>query len=115
MKSLTESILSSNNVSLITIFKNLAKRDSDDECEELNNCWKMLHLDIPNYKWDNIQMLNLYEYVDSTHGGIIYILYEKGNISYIIFSSCCDKSYKEKVVKTLKLKKDMKENTYIIK
>ena len=116
MRSLSESILSSNNVSPVSIIKNLVKQDSTDDCEELNDCWKMLHLDIPDHKWDNTPRFDCYCYEDPDQTPVIWVFYStRNNIPSVVFSPVCKESYKEKVVKTLKLEKDKKDNSYIIK
>ena len=115
MISLKESILSSNNASPIIRIKNLIKHDSTDDCEELNDCWKMLRLNIPGHKWDNSPRFDFYSYEDPNQSPVIWVFYNTRNkIPSVVFSKVCDESYKEKVVKALKLEKDKKDNSYII-
>ena len=116
MKTLKESILSSNNASPIIIIKNLIKHDSTDDCEELNDCWKMLHLDIKDHKWRNMPRFDFYSYEDLNQSPVIWVFYNTRNkIPSVVFSKNCEETYEEKVVKTLKLEKDKKDNSYIIK
>lgn len=119
LDSYNESILSSNNTSPIIIIKNLIKHDSTDDCEELNDCWKMLHLDIKDCKWINNTRFDFYSYDDHSDESwidepLIWVFYNTRNkIPSIVFSKACDEQYKEKVVKTLKLEKSKKCNSYI--
>ena len=116
MRTLKESIISSNNASSIGLVKTALK---NGDCRELNRLWKVFHLDVPDYAWIMVAGLtNVCKYANletPSTSTLIRNYIMPSDSSFLEFSGYCDKSYEEKVAKTLKLEKDKRRNEYHIK